>query len=107
MLNYLSRFKKLITKDQDLNQVQSNVEEALNPVISSAIVNGLIVPDVCLRANVATLVTHNLGREALGWIIIRKRADSRIWDVEDFNNKPKSTLALACSHDVQVDLWVF
>jgi hypothetical protein len=107
MSNSLKRFKKIPSKDNVTKQLQNNVEEAINPIINSQIVDGVLVRDVCLLALKPNLVTHKLGREPLGYVIVRKRADSRIWDVQDDNINKTTTLAITCSHDVQVDLWVF
>jgi len=103
----VKKFKKIPSKDNTVSQVQNNVEEALNPIIDSPIINGVLVKDVCLTALQPTLVKHKLGRDSLGYIIVRKRSDSRIWDVQDFHINKKTTIALTCSHDVKVDLWIF
>ena len=101
------RLKKLLTKDSELNRFQNNVEEAVNPLINAEIVNGVLLKDVCMEAETVTLVTHKLGRKVRGWIVIRRRADARVWDVQDSNPNPTTTLALVASHAVKVDLWVF
>jgi len=106
----LKRFKKIPTRSKEekkLDQVQTNIEEALNPVINSAIVDGVLIKNVCLEALKANLVQHKLGREPLGWIVVRKRQDSRIWDIQDANVNKKRSIAITCSHSVTVDLWVF
>lgn len=107
MNNTLKRFKKLPSKNSEVTQLQKNVEEAINPVINSQIVDGVLLRDLKLCPLSANLVTHKLGRPPLGWIVVRKRADSRIWDIQDSNTLKTSTLALTCSHEVTVDLWIF
>lgn len=107
MSNSLKRFKKVPSKSSDLNQVQNNVEEAINPIINSNIVDGVLLRNLKLCALQANLITHKLGRPPLGWIVVRQRADSRIWDVQDSNVLKKTTLAITCSHEVEVDLWIF
>lgn len=106
-MGYLSRFKKVITKNNEVNQVQKNIEHVINPVLNSEIVNGVLIKDVNLDPSTAILVHHKLARKPQGWIVVRKGADSRIWDVQDSNQNPTTTLALACSHAVTVDLWIF
>ena len=107
MSNSVKRFKKINTKDKELVQVQNNVEDVLNPIINANIVDGLLLKNVCLTALKANLVKHKLNRPPLGWILVRKRADSRIWDIQDSNINTKTSLVLTCSHDVVVDLWIF
>jgi len=106
-MGYLARFKKILTKDNDLNQVQKNVEQAINPIINSPIVDGVLIKDACLDPTTVTLVQHKLGRKPLGWIVVRKPADARIWDVQNSNQNPTTTLALVASHAITVDLWIF
>lgn len=103
----LASFKKVGSNDNDLQKVQNNVEAAVNPIISKEIVDGVLLKRVQLSALEVVYVKHGLGRPPQGWIVVRKRADARIWDVQDANDKPKSTLALTCSHDILVDLWIF
>lgn len=107
MSNSLKRFKKLPSKNSEVTQLQQNVEEAINPIINAQIVDGVLLRNLKLCALEANLITHKLGRPALGWIVVRKRADSRIWDVQDANILKKATIALTCSHDVEIDLWIF
>lgn len=102
----IKKFKKINSKDRDLSQVQQNVEEVLTPVLNAQIVDGVLIKDVCLVALRPNLVTHKLNRPAFGWIVVRKRGDSRIWDIQD-DSASNDTIALTCSHNVTVDLWVF
>lgn len=103
----LANFKKIGTKDPDLQKVQQNVENAITTIIDKPIVDGVLVTKVCLEPNVVNEVKHTLGRPAIGWIIVRKRDDIRVWDIQDFNVNPSKTLALATSHAGSIDLWIF
>lgn len=106
----LKRFKKIAIRskeDKQLDNLQTNIEEALNPIINSPIVDGVLVKKVCLDPLQPTVIQHKLGRAPLGWIVVRKRNDSRIWDIQDANTNPKRSLALTCSHACTVDLWIF
>jgi hypothetical protein len=53
------------------------------------------------------LVQHKLGRKIQGWIVVRQRADARIWDDQDNNVNVTTTLKLETSAAVEVDLWIF
>lgn len=103
----LTDFKKIGVNDRDLQKVQQNVENAVAPIIRKPIIDGVLLKKVCLLPGVSNEVKHRLGREPLGYIIVRKRADARIWDIQDFNNNPSKTFSLACSHEVTVDIWIF
>lgn len=103
----IKAFKKFITKSIEVNKLQQNIEQALNPVLSCPIIDGVLIKDVCLIAGKVNEIKHRLGRTPLGYIIVRKRADSRIWDLQDTNPSPTTTFSLACSHACQVDVWIF
>lgn len=103
----LTNLKKIGTSNYEMQKLQQNIESAIEPIISKDIVDGLLLKNVCLEPGIANEVKHSLGRPVQGWIVVRKRADARIWDVQDFNRNPSKTLTLAASHDVKVDLWIF
>ena len=90
----LSDFKKVGTKDADLQKVQQNVENAITTIIRKEIVDGVLIKNVCLTPGISNEIKHGLGRSPLGWFIVRKRADARIWDVQDFNKNPSKTLSI-------------
>ncbi len=103
----LTDFKKVGSTDGELQKVQQNVENAISPIIRKEIIDGVLLRDVCLEPSISNEVKHSLGRKPLGWTIVRKRADARIWDVQDYNRNPTKTLSLAVSHSVKVDIWIF
>ena len=103
----IKSLKKTTTQDKDLNKLQTNLKVALQPIINSPIINGNLLLDVTLEAGKRNEVAHGLQRRPLGYIIVRKRKDSRIWDLQDTNPAPTKTFTIACSHDVNVDIWVF
>lgn len=86
---------------------QENVKNVVNQVLSKEIIDGILIKGVCLHAGTSYEVDHGLGREPLGWVIVRKRADSRVWDLQDYNPNTVRTLVLVASHDITIDLWVF
>jgi hypothetical protein len=103
----LKGFKKIQAKDEELNKVQSNVEQLIEPVLNSQIINGVLLKNVILDASIVNQVSHKLGRKPQGWLIVRQRANSIIWDAQDTNTKANRTLTLSCSANVTIDLWVF
>lgn len=100
-------FKKVQTTDKDVNKLQENIGLVLEPVLQSSIIDGVLLRNLALSSSSTTLIEHKLGRKPLGWVLVRKRAQSDVWDTQDSNELQSSTLALNCSSDVTVDLWVF
>lgn len=100
-------FKKIPTNNKEVDKLQSNIEQFVTPIISSQIIDGILLKDIILQGSTTNEVSHKLGRKLLGWIIIRKRANSTIWDEQDTNKSPSKNLLLNCSNTVTVDIWVF
>lgn len=95
------------TNDRTLSLLQTSWMAQLNPVLSAPLVNGRIIASVALTTGSNT-IDHGLGRAPLGWLVIRQRdAYSEIYDTQDENPIPSSTLLLNSSADVTVDLFVF
>jgi hypothetical protein len=94
------------TAIQELSLLQTKWKSILDPVISQASVQSIILPNVPLK-NGTTVVNHLLGRKLVGWKVIRQRASASIYDTQDSNQTPNLTLVLVSSAAVSVDLEVF
>jgi hypothetical protein len=55
----------------------------------------------------AVAINHGLQRPPQGFIVVRKRANQPIWDLQDINKNTSQTLLLIAGGDVEIDLWVF
>lgn len=97
--------KKLIG-DRPLNQVQQNVQQALQPIINSQILNGNQLDGVVLVAGSNT-IEHKLGRKLIGYIVCRKDANISIWDTQATNLFESKTLLLEASGPATISLWVY
>lgn len=103
----MRRFKKLHTENRETKKIQSNVDEALIPVLNKPIIDGALLQSCELRSDRLNEVAHGLNRPLLGWIIVRKNGVSDIYDLQDENNNKEKTITLRCTQDVTVDIWVF
>lgn len=100
-------FKKVDIEDQIIARFQDNVAAAISTLPETEIIQGRIVKNVELLAASTVKVSHKLGRVLIGWTIVRQRASSIVWDLQDANKNPNLTLDLKCSADCTVDIWVF
>jgi hypothetical protein len=107
MSNSLKSFKKTSFIDKETSKLQNNVEIVLKPILTCPIIDGVLVKSVTLQTSTANEVLHKLGRKPLGFIIVRKSADSRIWDSQDSNLSQDRTFLVHCSNTVTVDIWFF
>lgn len=98
----LRALRKLNSPTPDLNKVQDNVELALRPVLQSAILAGVQVNDVELTTSPAT-VSHTLGRQPQGWLLVGQNADARVWSTA----RDRNILTLQASAACTVSLWVY
>lgn len=94
------------TQDKDINQLQQNLSQALNPVIQNPVISGNILVQQKLISGF-NVINHGLGRKLQGWFLVRKRGSSDIYDTQDLNQSPAATLQLQSSAVVSVDIYVF
>jgi len=97
-------FKKL-SGGPELDKVQENIAQVLNPLLKNPLVNGVLLTKVQL-ANGTTNVEHKLGREPLGWIIVRQDAAALIYEPSTAINKAR-LLTLISNAATIVDIWAF
>ena len=64
----LQRFKRIVTQDQDLTNVQDNVQEVLQPFFTVPIYDGIYFDSISLNAGSNRLL-HKLGRKYVGFIL--------------------------------------
>ena len=74
---YISPYNALAA---ELNTVQDSIEQVITPLTNSQIVDGNYLKEIDLTVSVDNLVEHKLGREPLGWVVVRKFADANIWE---------------------------
>lgn len=98
--------QKVQTDDRNINQLQNYLIQALRPITQNPETQGTILTEIQLATGSNT-IQHGLGVPLQGWQIIRQRASASIYDTQDTNPTPQSTLLLTSSAPVSVDLYVF
>jgi len=105
--NSVKALKKVTSTNPDVQKLNQNVDLIATYITNVPQMDGVLVKAICLKAGVSNEIRHKLGRKPLGWTIVRKRQDSRIWDLQDTNPQQSKSLSIACSHDCQIDIWIF
>ncbi len=111
------KFKKLVlnpnndlSKPEELlrviNQLQSNIENAVSPLVSASQNDSTILSGIVLVAGQVNRINHTLNKPLTKWIAIRVKGECRLWDSQDANSEPHLTLFLHTDTDVSVDLEV-
>lgn len=97
---------KVQTTDRLINQLQQNIISALAPITTNKLFFGNLLTNISLASGSNT-INHGLGYPLSGWYTTRMRASATIYDTQDANLTPSTTLVLVASAAVVVDLWVF
>jgi len=107
MIQNIPTFSKVYTDDFALRQVQDNVEPIFKHLASKTVLHGLVVKDEVITTGKDNYIDHNLGREFIGWLVIRKNANADVWDSDTSNVHLNKHIILKSSANVTVTLWVF
>jgi len=102
----LVKFFQINTQNHDLSRVQDNISRALEPLYNTPTLGGNLLQQVSLLTGINT-INHKLGRNLVGWQIVRQRAAASIYDDQDNNLTPNLTLSLISSAPVVCDIYVF
>ena len=86
--------------------MQSAWKAVLDPVITLPQNSARILQNVAL-INGTNTIAHGLNRKLQGWSLTRKRAAAEIYDEQDDNPNPETTLILISDAAVTVNLEVF
>lgn len=100
-------YRRLTSQTTEINIIQDNVENAFSYLLKDPFTSATLLKNVKLVAGQDNIINHLLGRNLIGWILVRKRGPGDIWDKQDENTIPNLTLILNTSQDVVVDLRVY
>lgn len=103
----MKAFKKIGIDDEFVSKFQENVGAVFEEIGNKEILRGVLIKNISLVSGTPTEVPHLLGRELVGYLVIRKRSQSDVWDSQDANKLKNKTLILNCSANVVIDLWCF
>lgn len=96
------------TESRELNQVQQNIIQTVNQILKCPIISGVqILTNQSLIVG-DNVLSHGLSRTLQGWLIVRYHGSwAQIFDNQDSNGTPGTTLILNASAPVKVDVYVF
>ena len=99
--------KQIDPANRDITQTQSNVSSAVKQIANSPIIDGVIIKDINIGTT-DTEVNHKLGREPLGWIVIRKNEAGEVFESTTVNkNRDKFLLLRGSAVTTNTNLWIF
>lgn len=123
---------KVQTIDRNVNQLQSYITTLINQITNAQILNGnllpaqqngQVIPFTLYGSTVTSLslknsknpteISHYLGRNLVGWIVIGNNTNCTVWDSQASNTVANGhsgadkTLLLNVSADTTLNLYVF
>lgn len=91
---------------KEMSLMQTAWAQELNPLLSNPMLAGRTLRNVALVAGDNT-INHKLGRKLQGWVLVRQRAASSVFDKQDSNSMQDLTLVLNASANAVVDIYVY
>lgn len=101
---------QLNVDDDKLNRIQTNVATVLDPVLATPIIDGVLVQNLTIPASGVLVVPHNLGRKALGiMVVMASAAVSMPYALPANQGTPTGGIVLTFSSGAGalVNIWVF
>ena len=97
------RFETDPTERRDMEAFQEFLEEMLGPLLDNDANDNNFLREISLTTT-ETVVRHQLGRQLLGWKLIRKDANADVWESQA---PDEAFLYLQATADVTVSIEVF
>lgn len=85
--------------------LQDKWASQLDPLLAQPTSHATIIQNVVLSSS--SVINHTLGRNLIGYQVIRQRGAASIYDRQDTNLSPDKTLLLTSSSGVSVDILCF
>ncbi len=95
----------LLTGEYKADQVQKNIIQPLNQLLKIPFADGVWLKDISLLSASTNNIAHKLGREYLGYIILKQNANAVIY--VGANTEKTTYLKLNATANVTIDVWVF
>ena len=107
MAGIKSFVKQIDPENQSITQTQSNVNTAVRQIANSPIIDGVLIKNIDVGTT-DTVINHKLGREPLGWIIVRKNEAWEIYESTTVNNnRDKFLLLRGSTATTDTNFWIF
>lgn len=96
--------KTFVSNNVDIRVLQSNVSDALTPVLKTELIDGRLFTNLSI-GTVATAINHGLSRKANGYIVVSSSNPAVFSD--NISYADQTSFNLTASVATTVALWVF
>lgn len=100
-------FRKIFTDDPLQQRLQDSIAQSFAQFEKLPQLDSVIVKDITLSSTIDNLVEHKLGREIVGWQIIRQNANAVVYESSTINTTPSSFVILRASAACTVTILFF
>lgn len=100
-------FRKIFTDDPLQQRLQDSIAQSFSQLEKLPQLDSVIVKNVTLSAAIDNLVEHKLGREIVGWQIIRQNANAVVYESSTVNTTPSAFVILRTSAACTVTILFF
>lgn len=94
------------TSNKDVNQLQQNISQSVNPIVGNPITQGLFLSTVSLKIG-ANTINHNLGYPMTGYLIVSLSIASSFSDNLITVPNPQTSFILNSSAATKANIYVF
>lgn len=98
----MKAYRKIKSANPDIEALQQQLEQVLNPIVRVAMLSGVQLTDVAVTT-AGVQLEHGLGRQPLGWFITDLDTGVHVWRTA----WDKFTLTLDASGSATINLWVY
>jgi hypothetical protein len=96
--------KTIKLTDYETSTLQNNIGDFAQQLVRVPFLDGNLIEDVSLSTT-ATEVAHGLGREPVGYFIVKANAAVDVYDTT--STTPKVTIKLTASTTATCNIWIF
>ena len=100
----MKKYTDVNVSDYDLSRVQDSIRQSLDDLISKQLIDGILLENVSLTSGQDNIINHKLSRKLRMWLVVRKNANSDVWEVSSVVSTKQ--ISLRCSANVTISLWV-
>lgn len=97
------KFRKLATSNADLSRVQQNVEDVFKQILTSPILDGVLIENVIVGTS-ATAISHTLERLPRGYIVVSADKAATIYRT---TWTPTTVSLVSSAATTTLSLWIF
>lgn len=100
-------FRRVQVKSDDVKHLQDGIAQIFNQILKKQIIDGIFIQDITITGGTPLEISHGLDNTPRGWIIVKKNAESDVW--QTVSDTPSATMVLnaTAATTVTISLWVF